>query len=89
MYADSRVRLYLGFVPVEAVVFVVVDRRLVALMLGQVGSGVENLLGLELIVGHLLHDFSHRISHNLPDLNTHTHLKTCNVGTIMIHFPVE
>lgn len=66
-----RVQLYLSFVPVEAVVFVVVDRSLVALMLGQVCSGVENLLGLVFIVGHLLHNFAHRLSHHLPELNTH------------------
>lgn len=69
----SSVRLYLGFVPVEAVVFVVLDCSLVALVLGQLGSVVEDLVGLELIAGHPLDHLAHSVSQHLPDLNTHTH----------------
>lgn len=64
--------MHLSFVPVEAVVFVVVDCSLVALMLGQFGSVVENFLGLELITGHPLDHLVHILSQHLPDLNTHT-----------------
>lgn len=69
-------QLYLGSVPVEAVVLVVVDCGLVALMLGQVGSAVQNVLGLELVAGHPLSHLAHGLSQHLPDLNTHTHTHT-------------
>ena len=72
-WGDPSAQLYLSFVPVEAVVFEVVECSLVASVLGEIGSLVENLLGLELTAGHPLHHFTHGISHRLPDLNTNTH----------------
>lgn len=69
-------QLYLSFVPVEAVVFVVVECILVALMLGEFGSLVENLLGLQLTAGHPLDHLAHSLSQQLLDLNTQTHIDT-------------
>lgn len=82
-------QLYLSLVPVEAVVFVVGEGSLVALMLGEFGSFVENLLGLENIAGHTLNHLAHSVSQHLPDLHTHTqtqcsHIEVCNVRAAMV-----
>lgn len=60
--------VYLRGVPVEAGLLVVPDRRLVAAVLRQLGSLVEQLGGLHLAARHLLHDAPHAVLQRLPDL---------------------
>lgn len=64
---------HLRLVPVEAGVFVVTDCSLVATMLRQFTSLVENLISLQFTACHLLQDCTHGVSHHLPGLHTHTH----------------
>lgn len=68
---NASVLLYLRFVPVEAVVFVVVDCSPVALVVGQIRSFIENLLRHELIACHSLDHFAHSLSQSLPHLKRH------------------
>ena len=66
---DHSKRLYLRFVPVEAVAFVGADGGLVALMLGELRSVIEDFLSLELIARHLLYQEAHSVSQHVSDLN--------------------
>lgn len=50
---------YLGFVPVEAVVFVVVHSGPVAPVLRQVPPFVDHLVGLKTVARHPLRDLTH------------------------------
>lgn len=69
--------------PVEAVVFVVVDCSLVALMLGEFSSVFENVVGLEPIAGHCLDHFAHCLSHRFPNLHTRSHIEIFNTKTLL------
>lgn len=72
----GSVASYLRLVPVEAAAFVVVDSGLVAAILGEFGSVVQNLLRLQHAAGHLLHDVAHGLSQSLLDLNAHKQINS-------------
>lgn len=65
-------QVYLLFVPVEAVVLVMVDCSLVTLVLGQVGLFIQNLHRLQRVTGHLLDHSVHVVGQYLPDLRTNS-----------------
>lgn len=65
-------QVYLLFVPVEAVVLVMVDCSLVTLVLGQVGLFVQNLYRLQRVTSHLLDHSVHVVGQYLPDLRTNS-----------------
>lgn len=75
---------HLRLVPVEAVVLVVLDRRLVALMLRQSAPFAEDPIGLQFVAGDQPDDLFHVLGQHLPDLkNAHRRPQTveiCYIG---------
>lgn len=60
--------VYLLLVPVEALVFVMVDGGLVAPVLGQVGSFVQDFFRLQRVAGHSQDHPVHDASQQVPRL---------------------
>lgn len=69
LWCQLSVQIYLLFVPVEALVFIMVDGGLVALVLSQVGSFVQNFFRLQRVAGHSLDHPVHDVSQHLPNLS--------------------